>query len=183
MHCSVHDRLLGRFGTRDFFGDTPLAGDEYPVREMQRQLRRNHHHRKPSVGDAVDELVDFGNSADIDAAGRFVKDDELLFSPISWKTNDPRTIWRATEASARSGSPALGVYRRALRVGALQTMSAVRVGTVEGEIVPCAFEHQRIGPQGGQALLDPGEQEPSPGYPQPGQSVPGMNYCGPPTRR
>ena len=146
MHCSVHDRLLGRFGTRDFFGDTPLAGDEYPVREMQNlwQLQRNHHNRKPFVGDAVDELVDFGDSADIDAAGRFVKDDELLFSPISWKTNDPRTIWRATEASARSGSPALGVYRRALRVGALQTMSAVRVGTVEGEIVPCAFEHQGV---------------------------------------
>jgi len=141
------------------------------------------HNRKPFVGDAVDELVDFGDSADIDAAGRFVKDDELLLNPISWKTNDPRTIWRATEASARSGSPALGVYRRALRVGALQTMSAVRVGTVEGEIVPCAFEHQRIGPQGGQTLLDPGEQEPSPGYPQPAQSLPGMNYYGLPTRR
>ena len=50
------------------------------------------HNRKPFVGDAVDELVDFGDSADIDAAGRFVKDDELLFNPISWKTNDPRTL-------------------------------------------------------------------------------------------
>jgi hypothetical protein len=37
--------------------------------ENFRQVRRNHHDRKPFVGDAVDELMDFGDSADIDAAG------------------------------------------------------------------------------------------------------------------
>jgi hypothetical protein len=79
MHRCVHDRLFRRFDTGELRDDTALAGDEDAVGQMQnfRQVGGNHYDGQTFVGDPVNELMNFGDGADIDAARWLIENDEF----------------------------------------------------------------------------------------------------------
>src|SRR3984957_2662627 len=75
----VHDPLFVGLTGGKLLDDTALAGNEDAIGQAEdlRQVRRNHHHGDAAVGEFVDDLVEIGDRADIDAAGRFVEYHEL----------------------------------------------------------------------------------------------------------
>ncbi len=79
MHGRVHDPLLVGLAGGEFLDHTALPGDEDPIRETEnfRQIRRNHHDGDAAVGEIVDDLMEIGDGADVDAAGRLIEYDSL----------------------------------------------------------------------------------------------------------
>ena len=78
MNGGVHDLVLGRGRSIEFGDDAAEAGHQDAIRngEDLRQIRGDHHDGLAFVGEAADLRVDFGNGADVDAAGRLVEDDD-----------------------------------------------------------------------------------------------------------
>ena len=66
---------------REFLDDAALPRNEDAVGQAQdlRQVGRDDDDREPFVGERGDQMVDFGDGADVDAARRLVEDDQLGF--------------------------------------------------------------------------------------------------------
>ena len=79
MDCGEHDVFLIRLLGGELLHDSAVSGDENPVRQIEnlRQVRRYHHHPHPAVCELANELVDIGDRADVDAAGRLIENDQL----------------------------------------------------------------------------------------------------------
>src|ERR1700728_2453415 len=79
MYGRVHDALLGRFARGALFDDAPLSRHQDAVGEVHDlgQVRRDHHSRESFIRELIDELMNFGDRYDVDAARRFIKNDEL----------------------------------------------------------------------------------------------------------
>jgi 3-isopropylmalate dehydrogenase len=79
VHRGVHDLLLGRFQRREFLDHLALSRHQDAVgqRHDLGQIGRDHHHGFPLVGEAIDQVVDFHDGADVDAARRLVEDDQV----------------------------------------------------------------------------------------------------------
>ena len=75
MHGRKHDLVLDRVLRRKFLHNAALAGDQDAVGEIEdfRQIGRDHHNRQPLFGEALDQLVDFCDRADIDATRGFIE--------------------------------------------------------------------------------------------------------------
>ena len=76
----LDDALLGRLGARELARGPSLAHHDDAVRhaEQLRQLRRDEEDREALRREAVDERVDLGPRADVDAAGRLVEQQDAL---------------------------------------------------------------------------------------------------------
>src|SRR6218665_1920880 len=79
VHGGIQHLLFGSLVDRELFDDAALAGNQNPIRELEHlgQVRGDHDHGHPGVGQFVDGAMQFGDGAHIDAARRFVEDDEL----------------------------------------------------------------------------------------------------------
>src|SRR6185437_16484336 len=75
----VHDLLFGRLQRRELLDNLTLPADQDSVRQRQylRQIGGDHDHRLAFVGEAVDQLVNLDDRADIDAARGLVENDEV----------------------------------------------------------------------------------------------------------
>src|SRR5690348_15108575 len=79
MDGRIHDPLFGRLQRGELLDDLALAADQNAIRQRQylRQVRGDHDHGFAFIGEAVDQLVNFDDGADIDAARRLVEDDQV----------------------------------------------------------------------------------------------------------
>jgi hypothetical protein len=70
---------LRRLRSRQLAADAALAHDDYAIAHAQdfRQLGGDHHDRLALIGQAAQQLVDFGLRADVDAAGRLVEEQNI----------------------------------------------------------------------------------------------------------
>src|SRR6204780_3356171 len=79
VYGRVHDPLLVGLAGGELLDDTALPGNQDAIGQAEdlRQIGRNHHHGDAAVGEFVDDLVEIGDRADIDAAGRLIEYHEL----------------------------------------------------------------------------------------------------------
>ena len=78
MNCGVHDLVFGGRRCVEFSNDAAKASDQDAIGNSKdfRQVGRDHYDRLAFVCQAADLRVNFGNGADVDAAGWFVEDDD-----------------------------------------------------------------------------------------------------------
>ena len=79
VHGCEHDRFGGGFLRREFFDDSSLPRNEDAVREAEdlRQIGGYDDDGEAVVSERADQLVDFRDGADVDAARRLVENNQL----------------------------------------------------------------------------------------------------------
>ena len=115
----------------ELLDDAALPAHQDAVGELQdlRQVGRDHHHREAVVGEPVDELVDLGDGADVDAARRLVEDDELRLLDQRLGDDDLLLVAAGELDDARIGVDRLDVQRldpfasRASRISLMLTVA------------------------------------------------------------
>ena len=152
--AAIIDPLLGRVGAGDLGGDAALVQDEDPVghREDLGQVARDEDDPEAGRGELGDDPVDLDLGADVDAAGRFVEDQQarLRGQPLG---QDDLLLVAARQRPTSCSTPVilhvelLGVVarRRARSVAALTRNRGNSRGRI-GSVTFWAIEKSRTRP-------------------------------------